>query len=220
MDNYEDLTVNIRTAFRLLFSFTNSFNGIIRFIGDKFGLTYMGDKIANADTGSPPTNGARSNLDKSLWAWFPLYYRAYNFQRLVKPAFSFSIILQCDTGWWDNYNDNNDNERELDEVDNYGKSETAKTNIIFGLCEGKGIDIAQRFDDFAWSDDCKDGGRLTKDSEKYFSVPVSDKSNKNIFFKLYELSDFRDQETAKHSLQEFVTYLKKMGIDKFELVEE
>jgi hypothetical protein len=224
MDNYEDLTVNIRKAFRLLFSFTSSFNGIIKFIRDNFNLTYLGDKITNADiVGRSPANSIKSNLEKSLWAWFPLYYRAYDFQSLGKPAFSFSIILQCDTGRWDNVNDINDIKREkLDEVavDEYGKPETAKTNIIFGLCEGKGIDIAKRFDDFAWSEDCKDGRRLTKDSEKCFFVPVSDKSDKNIFFKLYKLSDFRDQETAKQSLQEFVAYLKKRGIDKFEFVEE
>jgi hypothetical protein len=212
MSNFKDLTVNIRSAFRLLLSFVKTFKGIVQFIGDSFGLSFGGDKQL---WGTPPQNDKRNLKNKDLWDWFPMYYHAYQFEK-QRPVISFSIILQCDTGYWDAWKE----EGEIyDYIDQYADVAVAKTKIIFGLCNGRDIDVAERFNDYTWNSNLgtDDWKMATKDAKSEFSIPATDKGEKKIYFKVYDISDFKDQETAVQSLRQFVSYLKQNNIENFEL---
>jgi hypothetical protein len=215
MANFEDLTVDIRKAFRLLFNFVNTINGIVLFIRDRLGLNYEGDSQI---WGTAPQKNAKNLNNKDLWDWFPIYYYGYTFRK-DKPPFSFSIILQCDTGYFDYYNENTIYESDdlgYGEFDKYGDVEKSKTKIIFGLCEGKNVNIIERFDEEWNFEEYKK--TVTKDAENEYFLSVSNRSDKNIYFKTYSLSDFKDKDTAEKSLSDFISFLKKNGINKFELI--
>jgi hypothetical protein len=212
MTDFENLTVDIRKAFRLLFNFVNTINGIVSFIRDRLGLNYEGGCQI---WGTAPQNNAKKNKD--IWEWFPIYYYVYNFRK-DKPPYSFSIILQCDTGYFDFFIKNNlDTDLGEEEFDKYGNVEESKTKIIFGICEGKNVRIVDRFEE-AWYNPEEYTRVMTKDAQNEYFLKVSDKSDKKIYFKTYTLYDFKDKDTAEKSLSDFISFLKKNSINKFELI--
>jgi hypothetical protein len=216
MADFEDLTVDIRKAFRLLFNFVNTINGIVSFIGDCFGLIYECDRLL---WGTAPQNNAKNKNNKEIWEWFPIYYYIYSFRK-DRPPFSFSIILQCDTGYFDFFNKNNlTTSLGEDEFDKYGDVEKSKTKIIFGICEGKNVSIIKRFEK-AWDNHEEYTRVMTKDAQNEYFLKVSDKSDKKIYFKTYTLSDFKDKNTARQSLCDFISFLRKNNINTFELVSQ
>jgi len=218
MNNFDEVTINLRKAFRLLLNFVKTFNGIIQYINKSFELTSIGNRQI---WGNPPQNKAKYTYDKDFWDWFPIYFYSYNFKK-DKPKISFSVILQCDTGYLDYYTnkqnfDNWENDEIYNELDKYINVNEAKTRILFGLCEGEKYQIAEVF---------KEASANTKDFEKYnkfftkngedkFQIPVSERNKKYIYFKVFELADFKDETTTRQSLENFIKYLDdEKEIDK------
>jgi hypothetical protein len=222
MDDFGKVSENIRKAFRLLMIFTKSFHGIVKFIECELGLKFIND---SQFWRSPPQNGTR-NLDNKEWPdWFPLYYHIFNFQKGKTSA--FSIILQCDTGYWDYYAGDKKAENfflkaDEIEVDKYASVSAAKTKIIFGAINKANVDIiGQIFDGFSHDENkiAENWANITKDYKKEFSLSTGGRNDKEIFFRVYELSEFRDEQTTKKSVVDFVAYLKKNGITGFEIAQ-
>jgi len=220
--DFDEITCNIRKAFRLLFNFVKTFHGIINYIKKNFNLIYEGDKEI---AGVLPQKGSKNIQNKELWDWLPIYYYEYVFKK-NKPQFSFSVILQCDTGFFDYYSSSQknwenwepSNDKISDKPDEYIDVEKAKTRIIFGICEDLKTDIGNIFHE--------EGMYGDNDFKEYFNFctkkefEMTAKKNIKVYFKVFELADFKDEVTARQSLRNYVEYLKRKGINYFELIKD
>jgi hypothetical protein len=199
MDSFDNLLTNVRSAFRLAMKFTESILSLVLFIGEEcFGLSYKNDREIR---GIPPFNNAKNLHNKNSWEWFPFYYHVFNFVK-EKPVVSFSVILQCDTGYWDT---------EAESIDKYEDVKKSKTKIIFGICNMKNIDFDEKLETENWEN-------LKKEYEKEFCIDVPKTNGKKIFYKIFDLNEFRDREVTIKSLKEFAVHAKKSGIKNFEFI--
>jgi hypothetical protein len=148
-------------------------------------------------------------LEKSIWEWYPIYYRAFNFRK-DKPAISFAVILQCDTGMWD--------EHDIDKIggiwtepSEFSPVDKAKTRLLFGICAAKGVDICANLLSEKEYD-------LNNYLDSEFEIAHSTKKDKKVFYKVFDLSEFKNEEATMKALQEFVVYAKAKDINDFNIV--
>jgi hypothetical protein len=186
--------------------FTESISGLVRFIGESFGLSYKNDREIN---GIPPSNNTRNLDNKTSWDWFPFYYHVFNFTK-EKPVISFSIILQCDTGYWDTYRD---------AIDEYEDVEKSKSKFIFGICNSGNIEIDGKLEEVYWESEEK-WKLMTKEYEKEFCINISKNNGKKIFYKIFDLNEFKNREVTIKSLNEFVVSARENGIENIEFIKK
>ena len=118
MDEFDNMILNIRNSFRLLYFFNRRILDLMKYIGKKFNLPYAGGYSKFSK--SSPKDG-KGKLDAWAWDWMNLYFYEFNF---IKDKICLSILLQCDTGMWDT------DVKQLD-VEKFEKTTRSKTKLIF-----------------------------------------------------------------------------------------
>lgn len=180
----EDLTLEVRKAYRLLFDYQRRVLDLIKFIGSTYNIPFKKGKPLFSSRGS-------NNINNWSWDWIYMYCYEFHFQRNAHNTnLWFSIILRNDTGFFENHLEDETLSR-LD-IEKFKEVETSKTDLIF---------LAGRPN---WKFDVlKDA----TENEKGFI------KEQGVLFKRYELKNFFTQENAISKLKDFEKECTQYNID-------
>jgi hypothetical protein len=87
MDDFENMIINVRSSFRLLYFFNRKVLDLMKYIGRKFNLRYIGGWSKFSD--SYPKDG-KGSLENWAWDWLNLYLYEFHFDKGAKEN-----ILSC-----------------------------------------------------------------------------------------------------------------------------
>ena len=194
MNGFDEVLVNIRSAFRLLYFFNERILSLMKYVEKTFGISCVWDKAHYIE---PPIQN-KNNLSKRGWgwSWLPFLFYEFHFQ---KDEIHFSIFLQSDTGAWavDNWHD----------VDSFSDITESKTRLLFAVSNAA-----------EWDSDIIVGDNYTNLLRDECSMKIS--KDNNIFVKAFDLSEFRNETETKNALRKFVSFVKNKGIANIEFVDE
>lgn len=201
-DDFDAAMADVRGAFRLLYTYNRLILDLMKYISARLDMPYAGGL---AKYGDPSPGNGEGNLDNWAWDWLNMYFYEFHFRTKHEDiGYSFSILLQSDTGFWDSSCD------ELD-IDRYTAIEKSKTRLIFILGNNY------------WNIDYfKEDSRLksivaTTDSEFKIEDPNGGKGY--MLCKMFDIKDFKDRNATEQSLKKYVNYLNRKGITAIKLRE-
>jgi hypothetical protein len=197
MDEFENMILNVRNSFRLLYFFNRRILDLMKYIGNKLNIPFGGGYSMFSEPS--PKNG-KGHLDNWAWDWLNMYFYRFHFK---KNKISFAIILQSDTGMWDA------NVGELD-VDKFEKTSISKTKLIFVFNNNnnKDRDLTKVLE----------SENLKGEYEKTFEIPLN---KKNILYcMVFDIGEFRNKEATDNSLNKFIEYLNENNIDDLKIIDE
>lgn len=193
MENYEELSLNIRTAFRLLAYYNKCILNLMNHIKEKLTFTPVYDLSHFYE----PILNKKDNLSKrdSTMSWLPMYFHEFHFE---DSNYQFSVFIQSDSGSWKI-------SLEWDEIDKYDDLKTSKTRFLFAISNSPEWDSGEDlFGDENFDKFLQDEFVITK------------KNKKIIVCKSFELSDFKDEKTTDDTLKKYIDYVKSKGINSID----
>jgi len=193
MENFEELSLNIRTAFRLLAYYNQRILNLMNHIKEKLNLNTVEDKSYHYE----PVIENSKNLEKrhNSMNWLPMFFHEFLFEnRNIK----FSVFILSDSGPWDLEDWNN--------IDEYTDINSSKTRIIFAITNFKKWDVDDIYKEH-WYDFINDDCVITK-------------NNKTIICKSFKLVDFKDEKTTNDTLKKYVEYVQTKGIENIKYIVE
>lgn len=135
-EELKDMLVDVRKAYRFLYVFQERVLDLIKYIESYYGTSYIGGYVHYSD----PLSHGKDKLDKSAWDFLPMYHFEYQF--IVSDPndneFILSVLIQCDTGFYDTDNMLNGDKKELEK---YKSPEESKSFIHLVLREESDSDI-------------------------------------------------------------------------------
>jgi hypothetical protein len=176
-------------------------------IGTAFGMEFVGGKsLFTADT----PKAWKGKLENWAWDYFNLYF--YEFKFGGNNNTWLSVILQSDTGLWDIIDNNEDYwdiiEEKQDKIDLFNSPEDSKTRLFFVTGNGK------------WSEN-KIQILLDKNPNKNIkNEDVLEKGNGKIWYKIFEINKFIDEETRLKTFNEFIDFLNCKEFDKIKIIKK
>jgi hypothetical protein len=196
MNNFDEMLVNIRSSFRLLYVFNRRILDLMKYISNKLSFPYIGGWAKYSHTS--PGYG-KGSLDNWAWDWLNLYFYEFHF---MKNDIRFSILLQCDTGSWDT-------EVGPLDIDKYGKVSTSKSKLVFVISDSDYWDMEAFFDGDYWK----------SDSDNEFIIS-GDKKGEKMLCKSFDINEFQNEEMTKESLNKFLNYVKSNGIKELNILDD
>jgi len=200
MKNIDDILIEVRKAYRLLYVFNERIFDLMKYIESAFEMEFGGGRsMFTADT----PNSWKGKFENWTWDYFNLYF--YEFYFKSNNAW-LSILLQSDTGLWDIIEDiKNEDElnKKVNKVELYNSFEESKTRLIFitGNGEWNVAKIQMLYDKSI--------------NKSLINEGVIEKKNKGkIIYKIFEINNFIDEKTTIQSLKEYVNFLKNNNFDK------
>lgn len=188
--NPNNVLIEVRKAYRLLFEYQTRVLDLIAFIGSSFKYDYNGGYSKFSNSG--PKNG-QGKLSQWAWDWLNMYFYEFNF--VTKNKIAFAVFLVNDTGF---FQKRNESKIFKTKVSGYDTVENSKTKLIFvvgkNTWDGWGVN---------WDDD-----HFILDNE---GQKIAD--DKIMLFKSYLLEDFFDEDNAVSNLKDFENYCKSFGVD-------
>jgi hypothetical protein len=191
-----EVLCDVRKSFRILALFSERVCKLIQYIGNRMGLEYLGDKNLGDWEVLALRNNYQDNREKEPFAWLPMYYRSF---RLSTPHIEIRLIVWPDTGPWEMEEGSTD-------VKDFPDVSKSSSRLVFVIANEADIaelelnvDLADRWDEAA------------VENSGEFSFPVSEKSDKKAFYKVFDLADFENKEATDKALQAFVDYANKNG---------
>lgn len=195
-DEFDSTMEDIRGAFRLLYLYTRRILDLMQYISTRLDISYNGGYAKYS--ASSPVNG-KGNLSNWAWDWLNMYFYEFHFSDI--GSYKFSILLQSDTGYWDA------NVDKLD-IDHYAPINNSKTRLIFIL----GLNGCWDFDRF-----CQDSKELKSTGLSEFRPDSDNGSKGEMLYKIFDIKDFKNKETTDKSLDEYIQYLEREGINDIAL---
>jgi hypothetical protein len=200
MDEFENMILNVRNSFRLLYFFNRRILDLMKYIGIRLSIPFDGGYPMFSSPS--PNNGTKKVFDRWAWDWLNMYFYGFHFK---KKKYSLAIILQSDTGKWDA------NVDELD-VEKYEETSKSKTKLIF-IFSNNNNDYWKIVDEVYEKESLNKGNY-----KKTFEIPLN---KKNILYCMaFDISEFRNKEATDNSLNKFIEYLKKNNIDDLKIVDK
>lgn len=202
MPNKDITLVEVRKAYRLLYSYQKGILNLMNYIGKRLGFTFENIE---------PRFSNESNykkLEKNAWDWLNLYCCAFHFtneREEGKTVIYFSIFLITDTGFFEKGLHNNSNNKStlIYKLEEYEEEKDSNSKLIFVVGESQ-VDKVNRNDIKNYFKEYRD---LLKEEEGKY-----DKEGKKIFYKYYNLEEFLDEDGAREKLEDFVRSCKEEGI--------
>jgi hypothetical protein len=195
-----EVLCDVRKSFRILTLFSERVCKLIQYIGNRMGLEYCGDKsLAEREDWWPPLvlrKDYQRNLEKSPFAWLPMYYRAFRL-RMNTPHIEVRVIVWPDTGSWD-MEEGSTNVKDFPDVSR------SSSRLVFVIANESALaeldgDLADRWE------------KAAPENSGEFPLPVSEKSDKKAFYKVFDLAEFENKEATDKALQAFVDYANQNG---------
>ncbi|WBX74758.1 hypothetical protein PG913_06225 [Tenacibaculum pacificus] len=170
----ENLSLEIRKAYRLLFDYQQRILNLMQFISSTYNIPYK--------NGKPLFSGRGSNkLNNWSWDWIYMYCYEFHFQKNEDTnSLWFSVILRNDTGFFESQIEDSTINR-LD-IENFKDVENSSTDLIF---------IAGNPN---WNFDVLK--KATLNEKEYIK-------EQNVFFKRYKLENFFTEENTLIQLKDF-----------------
>ncbi len=191
----ENILLDVRKAYRLLYSYQRKVLDLMKFIGYLTTWNYEGGWCKFSDPS--PKNG-KGVLDSWAWDWLNLYTYEFHFgfKEINGSKIKFSVWLVSDTGFYDS------DSKDKRNVETFSSVEESATKLIFVV--GKNI-WHTSFPDFL------DNLKKTKLIEKKESTV----GNEVLLVKSFNLSSFINADEARKRTEELVSYFKENGIPEF-----
>lgn len=191
----KDTLIEVRKAYRLLYSYQKGILNLMNYIGKRFGFTFDNIEPRFSD------QSTYDDLTKNAWDWLNLYCCAFHFkgQEIGEKQMYFSIFLITDTGFFDDglYKSKEKPWILIDKLDEYKTSEKSNSKLVFVIGEHREFGVKNDKYFKAYEE------LLEREEGEY------DKEGKKIFYKHYNLEDFLDEDGAREKLEDFC---KKKGI--------
>jgi hypothetical protein len=190
MEKYEELSLNIRSAFRLLAYYNQRILSLMNHISEKLSLPPVCD---NSPYELVKNNKNNLKNGSDTLSWLPMFFHEFHFE---SRDIRFSVIIQSDSAGWI---------EDIDwaEIDKFTDLNSSKTRFLFAITNSPNWDVddiypEENFDDFLKSE------------------YVITKNKKTIVCKSFELIDFKDEDTTNNTLSNYVEYVKTKGINNIE----
>ncbi len=191
---FENVLVDVRKAYRLLYLYQRRVMDLVQFIGDSLAFRYSGGyPMFSKNT---PKEG-KGNLDDWAWDWINMYFYEFRFlpREFKDSKIHFSVFIQSDTGYYDKSSE------EPLEVDSFAGVDIASTRLIFIV----GANISQNN-----YDDVKSESNPLYKSD---SVDYIFKEHPQVLVaKSYPLSEFISAESTLKSLESWIEFCRGNGI--------
>jgi hypothetical protein len=207
MNNIDNILVDVRKAYRLLHTFNSRIFDLMKYIESKIEMEYAGGRSVFTDNTPGRWKGSFENW---TWDYFNLYFYEFVFE---SNNSWLSVLLQSDTGLWDKIKDINDEDEfdsRVENIETFNSAENSKTRLFFvtGTGKWKEENIQKLYNK-----------NLNRDIENEIIIPLnkSEKSGK-IYCKMFEISNFLDEETTIQSLDNFNDFLKSNDFDKIKIL--
>ncbi|WP_040281028.1 hypothetical protein [Psychroserpens damuponensis] len=179
----DNLTLEVRKAYRLLYDYQRRILDLMKFIGETYDFPYKKGR---------PLFSSKAGTSLNNWAWDWIYMYCYDFRfegKDDKNPIQFSVILKNDSGF---YESTEENKIHALEIEQFKAVEDSKTELI--LVAG---DLNKSFDTMTAS---------TKASE-------GTSEDNTLVFKNYALEKFFTQDDALKQLQDFSAFCKTYNIE-------
>lgn len=124
-----DLLLQIRKAYRLLFDYQTKLLGLVKYIGGRFGYNYEGGYPKFSGNG--PREG-KGNLERWSWDWLNLYFHEFHFSAKVNAngdKLSFAVFILIDDGYFQAFPECKDNSDRI-KVEQFEKAELSQSKLI------------------------------------------------------------------------------------------
>ena len=194
VDDFENMLLNVRNSFRLLYFFNRRVLDLMKYIGKKFSIPYAGGY--SKFSASSPKDG-KGDLDCWAWDWMNLYFYEFHF---FKEKIRFSILLQSDTGKWDADVDHLD-------VQKFESALKSKTKLIFVFS----------------NNDCWNFDQVTENENlksEYTETFEISENNESMYCMVFNINEFKNKALTDNSLRKFITYLNKNKIYDINIVDD
>lgn len=196
-EEFENVLIDVRKAYRLLFLYQKRILDLIQFIGDTLDFRFGGGW--NWFTNNLPT-GSKTKLTGSAWDWLSMYFYEFNFseKNINGSRMRFSVIIQSDTGFFDTMNN-------YENINSYSPIDQSETKLIF--IAGKNI---------WWDPDFKD--LFNNENMELYKTGGNDliltNENGKLIVKSFLLSRFINSEETNKCINEWLGFLKENQINE------
>jgi hypothetical protein len=190
-NNINDILLNVRKAYRLLFEYQKRILDLVSFIGGSFGFSYRGGypKFSN-----PSPQKGKGNLNNWSWDWLNMYCYQFAFgsKKTNDTTIAFAVVLINDTGY---YQSNNTKQIHQTNVSAFDRVENSQSKLV--LVAGKNTQQVQEWftNDFIFKESGTKG-----------------ENDKIMIFKSYSIQNFETEDKALYSLKEFQNMCQKYNI--------
>jgi hypothetical protein len=171
----------------------------MKYISNKLNIRYSGGWPKDS---SPSPDYGKGCLDSPAWDWLNLYFYEFCFD---KDKIHLSVFLQCDTGSWDTGVSPIDIKND---VKKYEKPGMSKSRLVFVIRNTDFWDIDALLDDKYWRND----------SDNEFII--GDNENGKMICKAFNLNEFQNENMTKESINNFIKYIKRNGINELNVIED
>jgi hypothetical protein len=191
----EKALVDVRKAYRLLYTYQRRVMDLMQFIGGSFDFKFGG--------GWPwfsghPLKEQKVSLDKWSWDWLNMYFYEFSFteKEVNGTRLTFSVLAEADTGYYDAQCDT------ATDINGFGSVEDAQTQLIFFA----GLGCA--WTDFREDVDDKPFPLFTANAPEFI------RTNDNGIFvaKIFPLARFLNQEETLKCLTEWQEFCETSGV--------
>lgn len=196
---FEEVLVDVRRAYRLLYLYQDRILNTVRFIGERLGFDYEGGyPWFSCNT---PREG-KGDLENWAWDWLNMYYYEFRFREkyIQEQPIRFSVMVQSDTGFYDGAG------AEGTEVHAFTPVADAQSRLR--LLVGRG----------AWTHDFEEAFNVTNQAAHTTLFQGRKPDGSGLFLaKSYLLTDFLDESTTRQALANFVLLCQQNGIEEMRL---
>lgn len=195
---FEDVLVDVRKAYRLIYLYQRRILDLVKYIGDSLTYRYKGGWSWFSD--NTPRDG-KGSLDNWAWDWLNMYFYEFDFEEkeISQNKIHFSIVVQSDTGYFDS-NPHGENALNINE---FISPEMSSTKVIFFIGKNCWHNNEEFRNDF-------------EDDSEYFKKTLAEyvkQIDKGILLsKSFYLSDFINPEKTKESLKIWIAFCNKNGV--------
>jgi hypothetical protein len=192
MENINQVLLDVRKSYRLLYEYQRKMLDIVKFVKGKYRLDYEGGYPKFSK--SAPGEG-RGNLENWAWDWLSMYFYEFHFypQKHGDNLTHFSIFLLNDTGYFLTKKEKDIHRKTLSAFADVEKSES-KLILIAGH---------NQWD--AWNADWLDIEFTLSPSG------VKREADKSLLFKQYNVADFANEAGAVFCLKDFSAFCAESG---------
>ncbi|PWK76461.1 hypothetical protein LX99_03327 [Mucilaginibacter oryzae] len=196
-DQFENVLLDVRKAYRLLFLYQQRVLSLAQHIGDSLDFQTFGGGFAWCNFIAPPYR-SKVKFDTLSWDLLGMYFYEFYFseKKINNNLFRFSVLVEADTGYFDAQNPSED-------VNSYSPVRQSMTKLIFLI--GKNVwwdpDYKALFDDENLDLYKANSGSLIRTNEKGILIAKS-----------FNLSDFVNNDQTNKCLNDWVKLLNDNNI--------
>lgn len=196
----QDILVEVRKAYRLLFDYQTKLLALVKYIGGKYGYSYNGG-LPKFSKNQARLGGGK--LDDWAWDWLNLYFHEFHFGNKKiddNTKIYFSVFILNDDGYFQScQKEQQDIGRK--NLSKFEKPENSNSKLIFVV----GLNCWTNKAYFVEKNWCNSSFTL---EEKGIHEDESGK----MFFKSYPLENFFEENNVLQQLADFENECKKLEI--------